>query len=201
MNPEQFEQLRDVLALGPNADAADAVDKVQTLVAVVTSLGDGDEESRAALLAASSQLSRITGETTMAGAVLVVEQWSKDRLANEAALAQERDARQALEMAEYRKLTASLVKVGAEIPATAWADDKGTMPVDRILAEPLSSLRQRVARLTAANGGQRIVATRDSLDLTKAELEQCEANGVDPAAYAKTKQRIRARSQRTGTEG
>lgn len=199
MNEEQFRELVAFLGLGDRADGDEVLEKVKALAGIVQMIGDGDDESRAAMLAASAQLSHITGETTMGGVVVVVRQWAKDRAEHAQALETERQQRQALELGEYRKLTAQLVKVGAEIPATAWEDDKGTQPVARILAEPLTSLRKRVARLSAANGGHRIVAAKTDADLTQRELQQLEAKNIDPAKYAKIKNRMRG--QRTGTEG
>jgi len=41
------------------------------------------------------------------------------------------------------------VKLGVELPATAWSDTAGTVPCDRLAAEPIADLRSRVEKLTA----------------------------------------------------
>lgn len=52
--------------------------------------------------------------------------------------------RLAREMDERRSLVASLVKLGRETPATAWADETATAPRGSLATMPISELRDRV---------------------------------------------------------
>jgi hypothetical protein len=199
MNPDQYATLLAFLELPNGAGPDDAIDAVKTLRATITALSpdnEDGEEGRAVVLAATSRLSKLTGATTLGEAVRIVETRFSALAEREKEIEAERKERKALEMAEYRKLTGELVKLGAEIPATAWQDEKGTLPVQRILDEPLSKLRARVAQMSAANRGQRLVPLQTAEDLTEAELKACEAKGIDPAKYVATRNAMKARSQR-----
>src|SRR5690606_10675031 len=88
--------------------------------------------------------------------------------------------RQALEMSEYRALTAELVGIQAETPALAWQDEKRTMPAKHLLAMTLPELRARVKHFKAAHKGLHVVPMATHDDLTDEEIAACEANGVDP---------------------
>jgi phage I-like protein len=107
--------------------------------------------------------------------------------------------RATLEAGERRSLVAQLVKLGVEIPATAWGDDKGTVPCARLAAEPLGELRARVAKLAAAPRDTARVTQLapdpgSAGDLSPRELAMCSVKGIDPAKYAATRAGIRARS-------
>jgi hypothetical protein len=73
-------------------------------------------------------------------------------------LAADRDA---LDMSSRRELVGELVKLGVELPATAWAPEeldaagkpKPRTPAKRFLSEPLEELRNRVVMLRGAKGG------------------------------------------------
>ena len=75
-----------------------------------------DEEDKVACNA----LRRLTGKATIALALPVIETW------REAAVQQERWQRDraTIELAERRDLVAQLIKLGAELPATAWKMDR-----------------------------------------------------------------------------
>lgn len=83
-------------------------------------------------------------------AVAEVKLWKASHLALEADKAKLASAHAVLEAKERRGLVASLVKLGVELPATAWADQAGTVPVKRLADEPIDELRARVAKLQAA---------------------------------------------------
>ena len=102
----------------------------------------------------------------------------------EGALARDR---QVLELTERKALVASLVKVGAETPATSGLAS-GTL-VPRLMAEPIAELRARVAAMTAARPVARVVPpTDDSLDgLSERERAMCAEMKIDPALYASDK--------------
>ncbi|MBL0197626.1 MAG: hypothetical protein IPQ09_26100 [Myxococcales bacterium] len=109
----------------------------------------------------------------------------------EAAVARDRAV---LELTERKALVASLVKVGAETPATSGLAT-GTL-VPRLMGEPIAELRARVAAMTAARPVARVVPpTDDAADgLTPAERAKCKAKGIDPNVYLATRAGIRARN-------
>lgn len=105
------------------------------------------------------------------------------------------------ELEERRELVASLVKYGAETPATAWSGK----PEDRKPAEPWASvaigvLRERVkcfsktpvkgptppARAVEA-GGKLVATSLGEVQLSSREIKNCEALGVKIEAYAENK--------------
>jgi len=97
-------------------------------------------------------------------------------------------AAQAEEMKERRDLVGQLVKLGAEIPATAWKDSDAGVPVDRLADEPIADLRERVAALAAAPRADRVAAPkRNALDVAAlSDLDQARAEQItDPAARAR----------------
>ena len=116
----------------------------------------------------------------------------------EGALARDR---QVLELTERKALVASLVKVGAETPATSGLAS-GTL-VPRLMAEPIAELRARVAAMTAARpagagaravpspspaeGGRTMVVQGESVELTADEVRKCKAMGCEPEDYAALK--------------
>ena len=109
-------------------------------------------------------------------------------LAERAALAADRAA---LESTERVDLIASLVKLGAELPALAWADPAKRVPSTRLAAESLSSLRERVA---AHRGARKPIVTppvtgdgEAVASLTPSELAACKRAGVSPADYVARK--------------
>jgi hypothetical protein len=199
MNPEQFAALLALLGLPTGASAEDAIDGVQTLRAVITSLSEGEHgeevEAREVMMAATARLSRLTAKATLGEAVREVEAWRKSHLKLEEDLEQERKERRALEMGEYRKLTAELVDMRVETPFLAWSDEKGTVPCKRILDEPLPKLRDRVAHLRAASvGDRRFVPANASSPLSPREIAMCKRRGISEEKYAETRSAIIARS-------
>ena len=92
------------------------------------------------------------------------------------------------EAAERRALVGELVKLGAEIPATAWANLDATTPVKRLADEPLVSLRDRVAKLSAVPrvAGSQAPIT-DSIGLTQDEIRICKETGCPPEKFAEIK--------------
>ncbi len=100
-----------------------------------------------------------------------------------------------LDAIERRKLVGSLVKLSAELPATAWEGDpeKG-QPVKRLRDEPLADLRARVSALSAARGAVSeredeapAPAAYDVKALSKAELAACKRAGMTPEEFAERK--------------
>lgn len=95
---------------------------------------------------------------------------------------------QAHDSAERRGYVAELVKLGAEIPATAWEDSAGTVPVARLRSEPIGELKARVAKLSAVTSpARRVVPVGNVSDLSESELQACKETGCSPETYAALK--------------
>lgn len=172
-----------------------------------------EEEEQAAVMAATSSLIRLTGKPTIGAAVEEVKTWRASHLKLEQETERLAKEREALESSERRDLVAQLVKLGFEVPATAWANPtaKTLVPCKRLLAEPLAELRDRVAKLSAARGGKAPPAMRPpsgghspdgsttedvaqtidvdgtSVELSARELKICREMGTKPEVYAANK--------------
>lgn len=154
--------------------------------------------------AMAARVMRLSGKPNAVEALAEVEAWRDSHMklaAEQAKIAAEREA---LETSERRKLVGELVKLGAEIPATAWADDNATAPAAHLASMPIAALRDRVAKFAAAKGGAPArgpaprppVAHDPASDLSERERELCERKGIDPKTYAAKKAAIAARSAR-----
>ncbi len=162
--------------------------------------GATDEKKNKEMMAAARMALALTGMSSPGEAMAELSRRSKvavDLKAREAKLEADRAT---LEAGERRTLVGSLVKLGVEIPATAWSDDKGAVPCARLLSEPIEDLRKRVATLSAAGGAVRrqpkapVSGAGGAVDLTQEEIAMCARKKVDPAVYAQTKAAIAARS-------
>lgn len=142
--------------------------------------------------AAAASLMRTTGKASIVQALEQVEAWKASALEHQAAQAKLEQERKALESEERRGLVASLVKAGFETPATAWADDKGTVPAEHLAAMSIAGLRDRVAKLT----GSRSPAPARVSPPTASESDEIPERlrgKVDPAKYAAMRAAIAAR--------
>lgn len=150
------------------------------------------EEKKDAMAAAARVAIALTGKTDPGEAMAELVRRSKvavDLESREATLAADR---QTLEASERRALVGSLVKLGVEIPATAWSDDKGTVPCARLTSEPLADLRKRVATLSAAGvrpgSAPRPPGSADAIEgLSAREIAMCAEKKIDPKDYAARK--------------
>lgn len=107
-----------------------------------------------------------------------------------AELAQLRAYRAEADDTERRALVGQLVRCGAELPATAWEDRAGAVPVARLRSEPLDGLRARVAVLTAGKGLASVEPpTGAAAGLSENELRICKDTGCDPERFAALKAR------------
>lgn len=204
-------KIKEALEAIKNGDAAKALELLESwLVEMaggvpVEAEGEGEEvfsdqpnaAEQAAVVAAmkkfhgavalSKKLVELTGKTDESAAIEVVESWRTSQLELEEREAKVAKDRATLEQSERRKLVGELVKLGSETPATAWSDDKGTVPVKRLLDEPIAELRTRVVTLTQAKGKAPPKITPPgggSHDLTPAQLEHCKRKKIDPEKYA-----------------
>lgn len=160
-----------------------------------------EDPKKAETVAATARLTRLSGKASLGEAVREVEVWRASHVALETERAKLTKERDALEAGERRSLVAQLVKLGVEIPATAWLDDKAQRPSKRLTAEPIEDLRDRVTKLSVARGGRMPAAPEAPITaagLSARELEMCRTKKIDPAKYAETRARISARSRVEG---
>jgi hypothetical protein len=109
-----------------------------------------------------------------------------------------------LECVERRALVGELVKLGVEVPATAWIDPDKTgadlVPVDRLVKEALPALRKRVSIIKSTRGAApRILPPTRSeggpapRKLSRAELAYCEKHKITPEQFqARTRDAVRS---------
>lgn len=220
MNTKQIAEAVDAIK---NQDAAKALEILEAMLVSAaggeapppeggteaSANGDETKEEQAAALAVVRSAMALTGKPNAAAALAELERRSKvavDLETREAALAADRAK---IEATERRALVGELVKLGVEIPATAWSDDKGTVPVARLANEPIAELRDRVAKLGSAGGGTRrstprppvatsgggsgdsgskdFVTPNGTVTLSARELRICEEQKTKPEDYAANK--------------
>lgn len=232
MNPELVKKAIDALAAG-DAEAALAILKDMIAAAAGAEaeeapaeeppaeepapemMGEGatdDDEDKAAVMAATSRLVRLTGKATLGAAVEEVELWRTSHLKLEAETKKLAQERAALEANERDALTVQIaLKMG---PAVAWADPlKATDRAKRKTAEPFASmsigdLRVFAKKLgasrapaeapkpptgsvstgSAPTAGERAIETpHGTVTLSARELRICAETGAKPEDYAANK--------------
>jgi len=89
---------------------------------------------------------------------------------------------------ERKSLVASLVKLGVELPSTAWVgQDNDRKLCDRLADEPLESMRSRVKALSAVPAKRKRPPAGPAVALSKAEIDACKARNIDPKDFAARK--------------
>lgn len=154
-----------------------------------------EPEKKEEVVAASARLMRLTGAASFVDAVAQVETFRTSHLELETERQKLSAERATLEAAERRKLCVELVTMGAEFPATVWADDKATSLKNRWLEMPLEALRTHTAEQRSARGGAKSPsAPRPPAlpagvggELSPRELKLCADKKIDPAKYAAIK--------------
>jgi phage I-like protein len=141
----QPQPTEDTPAEEPAANAADAPPAAEK-----------DEEKAAEAMAATARLLRLSGKPTLGASLDEVALWRESHVKLEAEQKKLSQERAALEMGERRGLVVELVKLGVELPATAWEDPlaKVLKPAKRLLDEPLADLRKRTETWRSAKGGK-----------------------------------------------
>jgi len=237
MTPEQLAQMAELLGLGADANVEDVlaalgaiVKKVQDAANGTTSDPVGEAAPLAAsapavvaasrrVLAASRAIARLTGKPDISQGVVELEVWRQSHLELETSRAKLAQERHDLEGSERRRLVGELVKLGHEIPATAWADEKGTKPAEPWASMEMPKLRERVAILSAGKpkaktstaptgtdapdeaGGKSFTVRGEVVTLSKSELEACESANAKPEVFAANKlTRMRAQARASGRE-
>lgn len=150
-------------------------------------------EKKAERKAMRVMLRHLTGTKSFAEALSKVEQFRASHVTLETERQKLAKERATLESAERRALVVDLVKMGAEFPATIWADDKAAAMKPRWQKMPIAELRSHVADQKAARkvtkkpaaiepGAQ--VENVDGIELTVAQLAICKDMGCDPKDFA-----------------
>lgn len=138
----------------------------------------------------------LSGAASLSDAASTFAVWRASHLELESGRAKLAQERAVLESAEKRKLCAELVTLGAEFPATVWADDKATALKPRWIKMSVADLRDHVSEQRASRGGKTApVAIRPPAQssegvpegLTASELAICKLSGCDPSAYVQLK--------------
>lgn len=162
--------------------------------------------------AAAEQLLRVTGKATRGEALVEVERWKGMALVHESEQKKLEQEKAALESQERRSLVAQLVRCGAEIPATAWADDKGTVPAEPWASMSMAALRDRVAKRVSAAPAVTTpkppVRAEESEEIPPRIVEQLKAKGLKGdaleracAEYVDRKKAIETRNGRVPAKG
>ena len=100
------------------------------------------------MTAALSALRALTGKESAGEAVSVIA-------LKFAQLDKITESQMALDASSRRELVGELVKLGAEVPATAWEGDaEKRLPVERLRNESVDSMRSRVTALRASRPEQ-----------------------------------------------
>lgn len=152
MDPELVQKALDALESG---DSAGALEILKQLIASaagapVTPETPSSDDAMASAAdvedkALANELRRFTGRTSAVEAIAELSRVKVD-------LDKIADNQKRLDDSARRELIGDLVKLGAETPATAWADRDNLTPVDRLAKEDLAGLRARVVALKAAKG-------------------------------------------------
>lgn len=217
--PNNMAAIITALGLGPDATLADIVAAIGALMRVAANpeeaepsetavdvvdteeLGDdpdADDDARDEKVAAK-QLRRLSGKPSNAEALRAVRAWRKSHLQLSAERAKLAKEKAILEAGERRSLVARMVTLGAERPATAWADYEATKPAEPWASMPMAALRARVAKLSSApasgapSPGQ---SGAVEAELSERELAACKAAGADPKVYLARKIKMEAARKR-----
>lgn len=240
MSPEQFAQIAEALGLGADANVEDVLATVAAMVKKIQDAANGNEPAKEGdkpppeeapleatveaappvvaatrIQTAARALGRLSGKKDLGEIVAEVTAWRASHVALEAEREKLAKEHAVLESGERRRLTGELVKLGAEIPATAWSDEAGTKPAEPWASMPIDQLRARVAKLSKAkgvtpttapkpkaiaetSGGQAVIVNGQTVMLSASEVAACKDANAKVEDYAANKL-IRLRAQGTAT--
>jgi hypothetical protein len=209
MNPELMKKLLEIIAsqdekaaltllseiaaasAGAPAEPAAAAEPLAAAAdPPVPAPGDKPEEAKAAS-AMVVALSQLAGGAKEPGEIV-------RKMTEMAATVADMAAKSAaLEASERRGLVASLVKLGVELPATAWEGDPAKLVVcKRLSAEPIADLRARVEKLRVARPAVNLEAppkgaepdvTEQVKALSAHEIKALKAKGLTPEQFIAAK--------------
>lgn len=185
VDPKMPDKVAGALGLEAGASIDDiraALDSFAAKMAKVEELlADGAEEP-----AAEEEAPAVEEPAPMAEEVVAEEEEEKvvaARVSVEEELVTLRAFKASIEDKERNALVAKMVTLGAEDPATAWADDSAKRPAEPWASMGLTALRSRVAKLTKRS----VVlppASGTSGGLTEAQLKICKEYNIEPARFA-----------------
>jgi HK97 family phage prohead protease len=220
MTPEQVAQLLAILGpmlgLPGDATAEDVIAAAQAYVDEEAAEPVEPDATAAAEVAeasaAKSALLRETGASTVSEAITSLATYKKSHDDLVAERERVEGQKKALEVTERRSLTAELVKLCAETPATAWEGDKdglpdGKTPKAHLATMPIADLRARAAAFRATpskaqrtratptpsdtNGQLVTLASGRTVELSAREVALAKREGgVGVEAYATQKARM-----------
>jgi phage I-like protein len=137
-------------------------------------------EDKKALSAAIVELRTLTGKSSVGEIVTELKAWG-------ATLTEAQKRQDVLDLSSRKELVGQLVKLGVEDPATAWeGDPKDRVPVERLMTEPLTSLRSRVATYALTRNKTKPntpPTSSPSVQLSKGALDYCKRNNITPEQY------------------
>lgn len=180
------------------ADDATEADPAAAMAADPAAAAEDDKKKKgedAVAAAAGRYAMKLTGINDPAKAMVELARRSKVAEAADASESRTAADRVTMELSRYRANAATLVKLGAETPATAWTDSTAKVPCERLLAEPLDAQDARIKALSA--GGVKraagvvppVVAVLDENGLDARELAICKEQNCDPKTFAMLKAR------------
>jgi len=197
MDPDMVKAALEALK---NGDADAALMLLENLIAAAAGAGPADEAPAGEALAkdAPKDAPEDAPEATAALALLrdltgchSVREAGETLRGTIARVSQLDADRAALDLSARRELIADLVKLGAEVPSTAWeGEPKDRTPCARLAGESLESLRTRVKLLrgNAPRGPQPPASgERAQIKLSARELSECAKRGISPEEFAARK--------------
>lgn len=168
-----------------------------------------DDEEKKAAVVATTRLLAATGAKDVVAALAAVDVFKASHIALEAERQKLAEDRAILESAERRALCVELIRLGAEVPATVWADDSASKLRPEWLEVRLDTLRSKVSAQKLARGGKNhsppsgngvevdggktFKTSKGPITLSASELAECERAGAKPEVYAENKARRNAR--------
>ena len=193
ITPEQVKAIIEAIKNGDSQGALDLLEQILATAAGAPADGGGGgsaEPTADAGMMASLAQSLGTDVAGVAGAVAQLR-----------AKVETIDAdRAALELTARRDLVGELVRLGKELPATAWVGDaKDRNPCARLMAEPIADLRTRVeqyrkvappappappeGRGATADGNAELTVDEEVKTLSRETLAKCKAAGIEPKDF------------------
>lgn len=155
LDPSQVQPALDAIKAGDGASALEILESLLVAAAGGTDAAPPDDSAQdqpadgppatetpadeaMAQTALWRELQALTGTSSAGEALAAVRSWSSD-------LTELRRQRAALDESSRRELVGELVRLGRELPATAWTGEgSDRRPAPHLAAEPLDSLRARV---------------------------------------------------------
>ncbi len=183
MTPEMIQKIMDLVAAGDLAPEVQAI--FQELIAGKTDdQPPAEDPAMAEMTAASGALLSATGAASLADAVKVVQDWAKTAEST-------KKQSEALALSQRVTLVGELVKLGAETPATAYADAEKKALAPRLLSEDLESMRGRVKALKDAKApaGNLRPATTEIKTFSASEQAGAKKLGITPEEFVARKER------------